>query len=153
MEIPDGDAAPVESNSLNVSPGLIIPRGELSTRATRSSGAGGQHVNKTSSRIELTWNVRESTALSDEQRTTLLTKLRTRLTKDGDLRVVASTTRSQYRNREIAEARLVKLVADALLPVRKRRATKPTRAAKQARLDEKKKHSNKKRERRAPVDD
>lgn len=142
-----------ESNLLRVTPDIVIPRAELSTRATRSSGAGGQHVNKTSSRIELTWNPLQSQSLSDEQRAKVLAKLRSRLTNDGDLRVVASTTRSQFRNREIAEERLVKLLAAALQPVKKRRATKPTRAAKEARLDKKKKHSNKKRERRAPVDD
>ena len=141
------------TNALQVSPELTIPRGELATRATRSSGAGGQHVNKTSSRIELTWNVAQSNSLSDDQRSILLSKLRSRLTRDGDLRVVASTTRSQFQNREIAEQRLIKIVADALRPVKKRKATKPTRASKQARLDEKKKHSTKKRERRAPVDD
>ena len=152
MEAPDGEVS-LESNALQVSPELAISRGELSARATRSSGAGGQHVNKTSSRIELTWNVVQSPALTDDQRTTLLTKLRSRLTAGGDLRVVASTTRSQYRNREIAEERLIKIIADALRPVKKRKATKPTRASRQARLDEKKKHSSKKRERRAPVDD
>lgn len=153
MDTTDDEVAPGESNLLLVSPELMISRSELSTRATRSSGAGGQHVNKTSSRIELTWNVLASGSLSDEQRAIILGKLRSRLTKGGDLRVVASTTRSQYRNREIAEQRLVKLVADALQPVKKRRATRPTRASKQARLDEKKKNSNKKRERREPVDD
>jgi ribosome-associated protein len=144
---------PGESNGLRVTTDLFIPRSELSTRATRSSGAGGQHVNKTSSRIELTWNAVQSPSLTDEQRTTILRKLQSRLTKDGDLRVVASTTRSQFRNREIAEERMTKLLASALQPVKKRKATKPTRAAKEARLNEKKKHSNKKRERRAPVDD
>lgn len=138
---------------LEISPSLSIPRSELSARATRSSGAGGQHVNKTSSRIELTWNVARTQALSDDQRAIVLAALQSRITKDGDLRVVASNTRSQFRNREIAEQRLAKLIGDALRPVKKRRATKPTRAAKEARLDDKKKHSNKKRERRAPVDD
>ncbi len=142
-----------ESSAMRVTPDLAIPRGELSVRATRSSGAGGQHVNKTSSRVELTWNAQQSPSLSDDQRKLVLARLRSRLTNDGDLRVVASTTRSQFRNREIAEERLIKLLASALQPVRKRRATKPTRASKEARLETKKKHSNKKRERRAPVDD
>lgn len=140
-------------SALEISPSLSIPRSELSAKATRSSGAGGQHVNKTSSRIELTWNVARTQALSDDQRALVLAALQSRITKDGDLRVVASNTRSQFRNREIAEQRLTKLIGDALRPVKKRRATKPTRAAKEARLDDKKKHSNKKRERRAPVDD
>lgn len=150
---PTEDLPVSESKVLRITPDLAIPRSELAMRATRSSGAGGQHVNKTSSRIELTWNARESGSLTDEQRQTILGKLRSRLTKEGNLRVVASTTRSQFRNREIAELRLAKLLAAALQPVAKRKATRPTRASKQARLDEKKKHSNKKRERRAPLDD
>jgi ribosome-associated protein len=153
MEDKEEESPPAPSNALQVSPELTIPRGELNTKATRSSGAGGQHVNKTSSRIELTWNVRQSGSLTDDQRSVIISRLRSRLTASGDLRVVASTTRSQYRNREIAEQRLAKIIADALLPVKKRRATKPTRASRQARLDEKKKHSSKKRERRAPLDD
>lgn len=147
------EAVAHESSTLRVTADLSIPRGELSVKATRSSGAGGQHVNKTSSRIELTWNAQASPSLSDTQREIILTKLRSRLTKEGDLRVVVSTTRSQFRNREIADERFTKLLASALQLVKKRRITKPTRASKEARLDGKKKHSNKKRERRAPVDD
>lgn len=143
----------VEQSGLHVTPALYIPRGELSLRATRSSGAGGQHVNKTSSRIELTWNPLTSASLTDEQRNAIMARLRSRLAKDGNLRIVASTTRSQFRNREIAEERLVKLLAATLEPVKKRKATRPTRASREARLSEKKKHSTKKRERRAPLDD
>ena len=153
MKEDHADDSHAESKGLRVTPELFLPRGELATRATRSSGAGGQHVNKTSSRIELTWNAFQSPSLTDEQRATIVAKLQSRLTKDGDLRVVASTTRSQFRNREIAEERLIKLLASALQPVKKRKATKPTRAAKEARLSEKKKHSTRKKERRAPVDD
>ena len=153
MEHSPDELPVVEPSGLHVTPELYIPRGELSMRATRSSGAGGQHVNKTSSRIELTWNPMISVSLREDQREAILSRLRSRLTKTGDLRIVASTTRSQFRNREIAEERLVKLLAGALEPVKKRKATRPTRASKEARLTEKKKHSTKKRERRAPVDD
>lgn len=142
-----------DQNALTVTSELRIPRGELSTRATRSSGAGGQHVNKTSSRIELTWNVRASQSITELQRDTLLSRLRNRLSADGDIRIVASTTRSQLRNRGMAEARLARILADALRPVKKRKPTKPGRAAKEARLAEKKKHSTRKLERRKPVDD
>ncbi|HYU52343.1 MAG TPA: alternative ribosome rescue aminoacyl-tRNA hydrolase ArfB, partial [Gemmatimonadaceae bacterium] len=113
-----------------------------------SSGAGGQHVNKTSSRVEIFWNVLASRALSEEQRTRLREKLASRLTTDGSIRVVASDMRSQSRNRDLAEERLVDLVRRALIIPRKRKATKPTRAAKEARLESKKRHSSKKRERR-----
>lgn len=138
---------PASENLLAVNESLSIPRGELDVRVSRSSGAGGQHVNKTSSRVEIFWNIPASRALTDEQRTRLLEKLSSRLTTDGSIRVVASDLRSQSRNRDLAEERLADLVRRALIVPRKRKATRPTRAAKEARLESKKKHSNKKRER------
>lgn len=125
-----------------------IPREELIARATRSSGAGGQHVNKTSSRIQLSWNVATSDALDDAQRERLLHKLSSRLTADGTLTVSVSDTRSQHRNREIAEERLEEVVRAALVVPKKRKPTKPSRAAKERRLDEKKIRSQKKKNRR-----
>ena len=138
---------------LAVNESLSIPRTELDVRVSRSSGAGGQHVNKTSSRVEIFWNVVSSRALSEEQRARLGEKLASRLTTEGSIRVVASDMRSQSRNRELAEERLADLVRRALVIPRKRRATKPTRAAKEARLDSKKRHSTKKRDRRNTVID
>lgn len=132
---------------LAVNASLSIPRSELDVRVSRSSGAGGQHVNKTSSRVEIFWNIRASRALNDEQRTRLLDKLSSRLTTDGSVRVVASDMRSQSRNRDLAEERLADLVERALTIRRKRKPTKPTRAAKEARLESKKRHSSKKRDR------
>jgi len=140
-------------DGLRVSESLVIPRAELDVRASRSSGAGGQHVNKTSSRIEISWNISKSSAVSEEQRNRLLEKLSSRVSEDGAIRVVASATRSQLRNREAAEQRLAELVAKALVVPRKRKATKRPRAANEARLDEKKKHSERKRERKRPVTD
>jgi ribosome-associated protein len=125
-----------------------IPQEELVARATRSSGAGGQHVNKTSSRIQLSWNVAASAALDDAQRERLLHKLSSRLTADGTLTVSVSDTRSQHRNREIAQERLEEVVNAALLVPKKRRPTKPSRAAREKRLDAKKLHSLKKKSRR-----
>jgi len=146
-------SATAPRNLLAVNESLSIPRTELDTRVSRSSGAGGQHVNKTSSRVEIFWNVLGSRALTDEQRSRLREKLASRLTTEGSIRVVASDMRSQSRNRELAEERLADLVRRALIVPRKRRATKPTRAAKEARLDSKKRHSTKKRDRRgAPPD-
>ena len=135
-------------NLLAVNESLSIPRNELDVRVSRSSGAGGQHVNKTSSRVEIFWNVLTSRALSEEQRARLQEKLGPRLTTEGSIRVVASDMRSQSRNRDLAEERLAELVRRALVVPRKRKATKPTRAAKEARLEAKKRHSHKKRERR-----
>jgi len=135
-------------NLLAVNESVSIPRTELDVRVSRSSGAGGQHVNKTSSRVEVFWNVITSRALTEAERTRLQEKLASRLTIDGSIRVVASDMRSQSRNRNLAEERLADLVRRALNVPRKRRATKPTRAAKEARLDSKKRHSTKKRDRR-----
>jgi ribosome-associated protein len=140
-------------NLLAVNESLSIPRTELDIRVSRSSGAGGQHVNKTSSRVEIFWNIVGSRAVSEEQRARLKEKLASRLTTEGSIRVVASDMRSQSRNRELAEERLAELVRRALVIPRKRRATKPTRAAKEARLDSKKRHSTKKRDRRNTVID
>jgi ribosome-associated protein len=140
-------------NLLAVNESLSIPRTELDIRVSRSSGAGGQHVNKTSSRVEIFWNIAGSRALSEEQRVRLMEKLASRLTTEGSIRVVASDMRSQSRNRELAEERLADLVRRALVIPRKRRATKPTRAAKEARLESKKRHSTKKRDRRNTVID
>jgi ribosome-associated protein len=145
-------SATAPRNLLAVNESLSIPRSELDVRVSRSSGAGGQHVNKTSSRVEIFWSVAGSRALSDEQRSRLQDKLASRLTTEGSIRVVASDMRSQSRNRELAEERLADLVRRALIIPRKRRATKPTRAAKEARLDSKKRHSSKKRDRQTPLD-
>ena len=135
-------------NLLAVNESLSIPRSELDVRVSRSSGAGGQHVNKISSRVEIFWNVLASRVLDDAQRTRLREKLSPRMTSDGSIRVVASDMRSQSRNRELAEKRLADLVRRALIVPKKRRATKPTRASKEARLESKKRHSTKKAERR-----
>ena len=140
-------SATAPQNLLAVNESLSIPRSELDIRVSRSSGAGGQHVNKTSSRVEIFWNVLESRALDDAQRSRLRDKLASRLTSDGSIRVVASDMRSQSRNRELAEERLADLVRRALIIPKKRRATKPSRAAKEASLESKKRHSTKKAER------
>jgi ribosome-associated protein len=142
------DSAPVAAeNLLQVNDALSIPRTELDVRVSRASGAGGQHVNKTSSRVEIFWNVRGSRALSEDQRARLLDRLASRLTTEGSVRVVASDMRSQSRNRNLAEERLAELVRRALVIPKKRRPTRPTKASKEARLDEKKRRSHTKRER------
>lgn len=142
------ESPPVSAeNLLQVNDALSIPRSELDIRVSRSSGAGGQHVNKTSSRVEIFWSVQSSRALSDEQRARLLERLASRLTTEGSIRVVASDMRSQSRNRDLAEERLAEIVRRALLVPKKRRPTRPTKASKEARLEGKKRQSHKKRER------
>jgi ribosome-associated protein len=138
-----------ESTYLNVTSRLAIRRTELSYRASRAGGPGGQHVNTSSTRIELLWDLNGSTAIDDEQRGRLRIKLGPRLDSDGKVRVVASNHRSQKQNRLAAEERLVALVRHALIVPKKRRPTKPTRAAKERRLADKKRQAEKKRERRA----
>ena len=133
---------------LQIRPGLSLPRHELTYRASRSGGPGGQHVNKTSTRIELTWGVTTSPALTDEQRARLLEWLGNRLDSTGTLRIVSDRTRSQLLNREDATERLVELIRAALAPRKLRRATKVSKAVKARRLDAKKKHGAKKAERR-----
>ncbi len=130
-----------------------IPPGELTVRASRASGAGGQHVNKTSSRVEVVWNVAASRALSAEDRSWLLRKLASRLSTDGSLRIVASDTRSQLRNREIAMERMAEVVRTALARPKKRKPTKPSRSALRARVDAKKRRSLQKKLRRDTGDE
>jgi ribosome-associated protein len=140
--------APDSVDGIRVNDSVVIPRDELVARATRAGGAGGQHVNTSSTRIELVWNPATTRALNDEQRERVLQKLSSRLDSERNVRVVASDRRSQRQNRDSAEARLAELVRQALIVPKKRRPTKPSRAAKQARLDSKRRTSEKKRERR-----
>jgi ribosome-associated protein len=141
-----------ESTYLNVTPSMAIPRSELQYRASRSGGPGGQHVNTSSTRIELLWDLPRSIAVSDEQRERIRHRLAARLDAEGMVRVVASDRRSQGQNRVAADERLAHLVKFALAIPKKRRPTKPTRASKEKRLLRKKRHSDKKRERRVELD-
>jgi ribosome-associated protein len=118
--------------------GLVIPDAELAERFSRSSGPGGQGVNTTDSRVELRWDVRASATLTDARRARLLDRLAPRLV-DGVLVIVASEHREQRRNRAAARERLGGLVGAALLPPPPaRRPTRPSRAARERRVDEKK---------------
>lgn len=130
---------------------FTIPADEIEFRASRSGGPGGQHVNTTSTRIEARWNVAESAALSERQRQRLLDKLASRLDSRGVLRVVAAARRSQLQNREAAVERLQAIVRDALRVPKPRKKTKPSRAVIEKRLEQKRRRSQRKRE-RGPVD-
>ena len=132
---------------------LSIPRGELEFRATRSGGPGGQHVNTSSTRIELVWNVAGSPSLWEDERVRLLEKLAHRLDSEGSIRVVAQGQRSQLQNREAAEERLAQLVARALIVPKQRKATRPTRASREKRLEQKRRRGAVKRERRRRDDE
>jgi ribosome-associated protein len=143
----------ITDNSLVISPDLRIPLSELQYRTSRSGGPGGQHVNTSSTRVEVTWNVANSPSLRPEQRTRLLQELATRLDTEGQLRLVSSGTRSQLRNKEDVTDRLRSTVAAALVVPKKRKPTKPSRAAKAARLAAKRKRAATKRQRQAPGGD
>ncbi|PRD52795.1 aminoacyl-tRNA hydrolase [Sphingobacterium gobiense] len=121
---------------------------ELSYRTSRSGGAGGQHVNKVESKVTLVWNVNESEALTEDEKTRVRQKLTNRLNKEGFLQMEASTERSQTKNKEIVTARFFDLLHHALKREKKRVATKIPKSQILDRLDRKKKQSQKKQNRR-----
>ncbi len=123
---------------------------EVSFKATRSSGAGGQHVNKVSSKVELTLDLVNSKELSDEERELLLKNLVTKLTKENVLILQCDESRSQHRNKEIVIDRFLELIKKGLIVPKKRKKTKPSKRAIQKRLTSKKKLSQKKGARKNP---
>lgn len=137
------DAEPA-TGSLRVDERLAIPLAEITVRASRSSGPGGQHANVTASRIEASFDVRASGSLSETQRARLLARVGPRAV------AVAQDARSQARNRELALQRLAERIAQALVVPKRRRATKPTTAARERRLTSKRRDAQRKRERRSP---
>jgi ribosome-associated protein len=122
---------------LSVRHDLVIRAGELREAASRSGGPGGQHVNKTSTRVTLRWSVTRSECLSATQRRRLLSRLASRLTRTGDLVVHCDRTRSRARNREFARERIAEIVSGALVRQTPRRATRPTKTSRVRRLDAK----------------
>jgi ribosome-associated protein len=133
--------------------GLTIPEAELVERFSRSSGPGGQSVNTTDSRVELSWDVAASAALTDDQRSRAIAGLGSRVV-DGVITLAASEQRSQHQNRAAARARLANLVGDALAPPPPpRRATKPSRRARARRVEAKRQRGELKAKRRRPPDD
>lgn len=125
---------------------LTIPLSEISVRASRSSGPGGQHANVTASRVEASFDVLASSTLTDAQRERALARLGPRAV------AIAQDERSQARNRELALARLTERLASALAVPKRRRATSPTAASRERRLEAKRRGTERKRERRPPED-
>lgn len=142
-----------QPEGISVAPGVHIPAGELQVSAISGSGPGGQHVNRSATRIAVQWNVRTTRALRDDQRERVLEKLASRLDSDGCIRIVAGEYRSQQQNRRAAFERLQQLIARALVVPRTRRATRPTYGSVQERLSTKKQRSDTKRQRRRPFED
>ncbi|AUI62358.1 aminoacyl-tRNA hydrolase [Amycolatopsis sp. BJA-103] len=132
---------------------FVIPGAELSERFSRSSGPGGQGVNTTDSRVELSFDVAGSASIPEHLRARMLDRLSSRLV-DGVVTIAASEHRSQLMNREAARARLVMLLADASAPpAAKRRPTKPSRGSKERRLASKKRRGDVKKSRRSGYSD
>jgi ribosome-associated protein len=138
--------------ALELSATVAIPRSELLYRASRAGGPGGQHVNTSSTRVEVLWNVRAPGAVDEASRQRIAARLTSRIDGEGWIRVVSSARRSQQQNREAAEERLAELLRQALVVPKRRRPTKPTLGSKRARLEGKKKRSETKRQRRSDFD-
>ncbi len=135
---------------LQVGPGRVIPEHELEFLYSRSSGPGGQNVNKTCTRVTVRWNIRASQVVGAFWRSWLLQRLASRLTADGVLQVSVDEMRSQLQNRELACERLRAMVQAACERPKIRHATKPTRASDERRLQEKRQHAAQKQNRRRP---
>jgi ribosome-associated protein len=134
----------MERESIRVTRSVAIPLAEIELRFSRSSGPGGQHAQKTETRVEALFDVEASSALSPAQKRRVSAKV------DGVLRAVAQDERSQWRNRELAIERLAEVLRDALRVERRRVATKPSASARERRLEEKRRRSETKRLRRSP---
>jgi len=136
--------AAMDGESIRVTRSVTLPRSEVELRFSRSSGPGGQHAQKTESRVEAVFDVDASSALSERQKRRVAEKA------GPVLRAVAQDERSQWRNRELATERLVEQLRAALRVERKRVATRPSKAARERRLEQKRRRSETKRLRRAP---
>jgi ribosome-associated protein len=136
--------AAMDGESIRVTRSVAIPRSEIELRFSRSSGPGGQHAQKTESRVEAVFDVEASSALTDRQKNRVLGRA------GPVIRAVAQDERSQWRNRELATERLVEQLRQALRVERKRKPTKPTKASRERRLEDKRRRSEIKRLRRAP---
>ncbi|HEY0811508.1 MAG TPA: alternative ribosome rescue aminoacyl-tRNA hydrolase ArfB [Longimicrobiales bacterium] len=136
-----------QDTHITVNSDLAIPRAELDYRATRAGGPGGQHVNTSSTKVELLWDVAKSPSITDEQRDLVMQKLRKRIGEDGMLRLTSATSRSQHQNKEDVTERFARMLADALRVPKRRKKTKMPRAVKEARLKAKKNRSRIKQQR------
>ena len=135
---------------VTINPRLSIPLDELSFRFSRSGGSGGQHANRSETRVELLFDVRRSPSLNDAQREQIVARLGQLVDRSGVLHLTSEQSRSQYRNRELVIARFQALLQQALRPRKKRRPSRPSRAAVERRLEKKRLQSAKKRARRRP---
>ncbi len=126
---------------------------EIFFKTARSGGSGGQNVNKVETLAEALWPVAASRFFTDEEKERILTKLANKINKEGCLSVKCSETRSQLENKQIAVSKMADIVAKSLVVLKKRRPTRPSKAAKEKRLDSKKKEGFKKQMRKPPLKD
>ncbi len=138
---------------LDVTPAFQIPRSELVLQFSRSSGAGGQNVNKVNSRVQMRWSLDESSVLPDEVRDQLKSRNRRRINSSGELTITSQRYRDQSRNIEDCLEKLRELVLEALKPPKVRRPTRPTAGSKRRRLGEKRERAQRKQGRRPPGND
>jgi ribosome-associated protein len=138
----------VDDSTISIRDELFIPKSELTFRASRAGGPGGQHVNTSSTRVELVWDVASSPSVTETQRRRIRSKLANRVSQEGLLQLADASTRSQHRNREAVTDRFRELLEEALTVAKPRRKTKPTRASRERRLQSKKQRSEVKRMRK-----
>lgn len=134
---------------IRIDDSLQIPEAEITFTASRGGGPGGQHVNKVASRVTLHFDVRGSESLREDQRRRIESRLANRINKEGTLQISSHASRSQAANKERLIERFAGMLADALRPRRKRKKTRPSRSAKERRLQEKRQRSEIKRQRGA----
>jgi len=139
-------------NDIPIKNSIVIPYNELEITTSRSSGPGGQHVQKTETRVTVRWNVKKTSALTERLKERVLKNLESRLTADGDLIIHSSESRSQLQNKKNALANLATIVRKALFVPKKRMKTRVPKKEKEKRLQEKKRRGEKKKERSKKFD-
>ncbi len=139
----------MNESGIQITEALAIPSWEINFRTSRSGGPGGQNVNKVESRVELIFDVRNSSSLSEGQRQKISVRLKNKIDLDGVLHLTSQSSRSQWENKEIVLSEFARLLRAAVKPAKKRIPTHPTKAAKEKRLKKKKIVSEKKRLRRS----
>ena len=132
---------------IQINRSITIRSNELATTASKSGGPGGQHVNKTSTKVTLKWNPSKNSSLSQRQKTLIYSKLKKYISKEGELVLYCTQTRSQNLNQQIVQDRLKSLILKALKPQKKRIPTKPSKASVNRRIKQKKQRSSIKKDR------